>query len=315
MRRLPGTLSAWEALLPAIPVGRRARGRCRPPDAAEGPRRARVALLTGCVQSVVFGAHNRATARVLARNGCDVVRAATIRAAAARSTPTAATTRARSRWPSARSTRSRRRGVDAVVVNTSGCGAHMKAFGTLLAGEPRYARAREALRARRCRTSPSSWRASRCAGRSSPVPMTVTYHDPCHVVHGQKIQHAAARSCWPRSRAAARRAGGVRLVLRLGRHLQPHPARDGRRGSCIARSATCVATGAEAVVTANPGCILQIQAGLRAHGRDVNGPPPRRDPRPSLRPAAVTGEPPRAHPIARRSSTRPPRRARSAAGC
>src|SRR5207247_4346466 len=59
-------------LLPTVPskAERAAPPRLTP---AEGPRRARVALLTGCVQSVVFGAHNRATARVLAKNGCDVV--------------------------------------------------------------------------------------------------------------------------------------------------------------------------------------------------------------------------------------------------
>src|SRR3989449_9290681 len=71
IRRLPGTLSAWDALLPTVPskAERAAPPRLTP---AEGPRRARVALLTGCVQSVGFGAHNRATARVLAKNGCRV---------------------------------------------------------------------------------------------------------------------------------------------------------------------------------------------------------------------------------------------------
>src|SRR4029450_8768171 len=69
IRRLPGTLSAWDALLPTVAAKAE---RAVPPrlTLAEGPRRARVALLTGCVQSVIFGAHNRATVRVLAQNGC-----------------------------------------------------------------------------------------------------------------------------------------------------------------------------------------------------------------------------------------------------
>src|SRR2546425_812075 len=72
VRLLPGTLPAWEALLPPVPA--KAERAAPPPlTPAEGPRRARVALLTGCVQSVIFGAHNRATARVLAKNGFDVV--------------------------------------------------------------------------------------------------------------------------------------------------------------------------------------------------------------------------------------------------
>src|SRR5207253_2342460 len=72
VKALPGTLPAWEALLPPLPsAAERAPLPLLVP--AEGARRARVALLTGCVQSVVFGAHNRATARILAKNGCDVI--------------------------------------------------------------------------------------------------------------------------------------------------------------------------------------------------------------------------------------------------
>src|SRR4029077_9523364 len=70
--RRPGTLPAWERLLPSIPA-RSERRKLPPRIAAEGERRGRVALLEGCIQSVVFGAHNRATARVLALNGWDVV--------------------------------------------------------------------------------------------------------------------------------------------------------------------------------------------------------------------------------------------------
>src|SRR2546427_447029 len=72
VRVLPRTLRAWESLLPPLP-SRAERAPLPRLVTAEGPRRARVALLTGCVQAVVFGAHNRATARVLAKNGCDVV--------------------------------------------------------------------------------------------------------------------------------------------------------------------------------------------------------------------------------------------------
>src|SRR5215831_4609456 len=63
VRLLPGTLPAWEALLPRVP-GRRERTAPPALTRAEGPRRARVALLSGCVQSVIFAAHNRATVRV-----------------------------------------------------------------------------------------------------------------------------------------------------------------------------------------------------------------------------------------------------------
>ena len=107
VRLLPGTLPAWEALLPTLPPAAE-RAPLPPVIPAVGPRRARVALLTGCVQSVVFGAAQprhgpRAGPERRARSSCRPTRAA-----AAPSTPTAAITRAPSRWPSARSTSSRR---------------------------------------------------------------------------------------------------------------------------------------------------------------------------------------------------------------
>src|SRR2546430_15831094 len=74
VRVLPRTLRAWESLLPPLP-SRAERAPLPRLVTAEGPRRARVALLTGCVQAVVFGAHNRATARVLAENGHAVAQA------------------------------------------------------------------------------------------------------------------------------------------------------------------------------------------------------------------------------------------------
>src|SRR6267142_5293445 len=107
IRVLPGTLPAWEALLPPLPAAAE-RAPLPALTPAAGARRGRVAMLTGCVQSVVFGAHNRATARALAK---------------ARRTIEA--------FEGARA--------DAVVVNTSGCGAHMKAYGTLLADDPAWA--------------------------------------------------------------------------------------------------------------------------------------------------------------------------------
>src|SRR5918995_1096388 len=135
-RLLPGTLPAWEALLPLMPSAAE-RAPLPPLTAAVGPRRARVALLTGCVQSVVFGAHNRATARVLARNGCDVLApkqgccGALNAHGGDHERALAMARRTIETFEAA--------GAEAVIVNTSGCGAHMKAYGTLLAAEPAWA--------------------------------------------------------------------------------------------------------------------------------------------------------------------------------
>jgi glycolate oxidase iron-sulfur subunit len=265
VRVLPGTLPAWEALLPTLPrASERAAIAALTP--AEGARRGRVAMLTGCVQAVAFGVHNRATARVLARNGWDVVAPPEQGCCGALNAHGGDHARA---VEMARRTIDvfERANVEAVVVNTSGCGAHMKGFGALLAGDAAYAE-----RARRFAASVrdlSEFLATApLRGPLAPVPLTVTYHDPCHVVHGQKIRSAPRQLLaqlpqlrvvdLPESDWCCGSAGiynltqpemAARLLRRKVRHV--------------------TSTAAEAVVTANPGCILQIQQGLREAGSPV----------------------------------------------
>jgi glycolate oxidase iron-sulfur subunit len=265
MRALPGTLPAWETLLPMLP-GARDRAPLAALTLADGARRGRIGLLTGCVQAVVFGAHNRATARVLARNGWDVVAPPEQGCCGALNAHGGDHARA---LAMARQTIDvfEAAGVETVVVNTSGCGAHMKGYGALLADDPAYAE-----RARRFAASVrdvSEFLAmAPLRGPLAPVPMTVTYHDPCHVVHGQKIRTAPRQLLaqlpqlrvvdLPESDWCCGSAGiynltqpemAARLLRRKVRHV--------------------MSTGAEAVVTANPGCILQIQQGLREVGSPV----------------------------------------------
>jgi glycolate oxidase iron-sulfur subunit len=264
-RLLPGTLPAWEALLPPMPAAAD-RAPLPPVTPAAAPHRARVGLLTGCVQSIVFAAHNRATARVLARNGCEVVAPPEQGCCGALNAHGGDHARAVAMAKRTIET-FEAAGVDTVVVNTSGCGAHMKGYRDLLAGEPAWAEraarfvgtvqdlaeflAREPLR-----------------GPLAPVPLTVTYHDPCHVVHGQKIRRQ------PRELLA--QIPGLRVVelpesdwccgsAGIYNLTQPEMAERLLRR----KVRNIEATAAQAVVTANPGCILQIQAGLRAGGRDL----------------------------------------------
>jgi glycolate oxidase iron-sulfur subunit len=262
VRWLPGTLSAWEALLPTLPPAAE-RQPLPPLMAATAPQRGRVAMLTGCVQSVVFGAHNRATARVLARNGWEVVIPPGQGCCGALNAHAGDHERAVAMAKTTIET-FERTPVDAVIVNTSGCGAHMKAFGALLAGDPAWA-------ARARRFSQSVQDVSEFLAREplrgplAAVPMTITYHDPCHVVHGQKIR--------TQPRRLLAQVPGLRIVelkesdwccgsAGIYNLTQPEMATRllHRKVSHI------LATGAGAVVTANPGCILQIQSGLRAHG-------------------------------------------------
>ena len=264
VRLLPGTLSVWEALLPTLPPAAD-RAPLPPVTPAVGPRRARVAMLTGCVQSVVFGVHNRATARVLARNGCEVVAPAGQGCCGALNAHGGDHARA---LDMAKRTIETFEAVaaDAVIVNTSGCGAHMKAYGTLLAAEPAWAE-RAARFARTVQDVAEFLAREPLRGPLVPVPMTVTYHDPCHVVHGQKIRRQ------PRELLA--QIPGLRVVdlpesdwccgsAGIYNLTQPEMA-----DRLLRRKVRNVeSTGADVVVTANPGCILQIQAGLRAQGRE-----------------------------------------------
>jgi len=262
---LPGTLTVWDALLPRLPAAA-ARARLPTLTPAEGPRRGRVAMLTGCVQSVVFGSHNRATARVLAKNGWEVVAPPGQGCCGALNAHGGDHARA---LDMARRTIESFEGerVDAVVVNTSGCGAHMKAYGALLAGDAAWTE-----RARRFSASVRDiselLAGTPLRGPLRPIPMTATYHDPCHVVHGQKIRSA------PRTLLA--QIPGLRVVElaesdwccgSAGIYNLTEPEMAGR---LLRRKVRHVlATGATALVTANPGCILQIQQGLRQAGSTI----------------------------------------------
>jgi len=233
---------------------------------AVGAKRAKVGLLTGCIQQVAFGPQNHATARVLSRNGAEVV--------APRDQACCGALHAHSGEHALAQDLARRTiqvfesvGVEYVIVNTSGCGAHMKGYGTLLADDPEW-RDRAKRFAARVRDVSEFLAMEPLRGPLRPVTRVVTYHDPCHVVHGQKIRKE------PRELLA--QVPGLTLVElpesdwccgSAGIYNLTQPEMAAR---LLARKVNhVVETGAEAVVTANPGCILQIQQGLRERGRDV----------------------------------------------
>jgi glycolate oxidase iron-sulfur subunit len=265
LKLLPGPLAAWEPLLPELPS---ARERAPVPEVtpAVGAKRARVGLLTGCIQQVAFGPQNHATARVLSKNGAEVV--------APRDQTCCGALHAHSGEHALALELARRTiqafesaGVDYVVVNTSGCGAHMKAYGTLLAKNPEW-RDRAKRFAGRVRDISEFLAMEPLRGPLRPVQRVVTYHDPCHVVHGQKIRKEP--------RALLAQVPGLKLIElpeadwccgSAGTYnlTQPEMAQRLQRR----KIAHIRETGAETVVTANPGCIIQIVQGLRAAGAPV----------------------------------------------
>jgi len=241
--------------------------------------RARVQLLVGCVMPELFGDTVRSTVTVLARAGCRVLAPAAQgccgalalhagdRAAAQRCARANVDAFEPANAPSGAAALSPGTAT-ALVVNAAGCGAMMKEYGALLADDPAYA-ARAARLAARVRDATELL----CELTAAPPPVAsdatafrrVAYHDPCHLAHAQGIRAA------PRALLAA--IPGIILVPMADEDLccgsaghynvmQPEMARR-----LVARKVEAIrASGADVVATANAGCALQLEAGLRAAG-------------------------------------------------
>jgi glycolate oxidase iron-sulfur subunit len=157
--------------------------------------------------------------------------------------------------------------VDAVVVNAAGCGSAMKEWGELLDGDPRY-RDRARSLAARVRDVSEFLAALPIEPPAGKLRLRVAYHDACHLVHGQRI---AAEP-----RALLRAIPGVDLVDlpesdvccgSAGSYNLTEPAMARRLQERKVRNIT--ATAADCVATGNPGCALQIRAGLERSGASV----------------------------------------------
>jgi glycolate dehydrogenase iron-sulfur subunit len=229
----------------------RGHGRVDEVTPAVGGRRGRVGLLTGCVQSAVFPDVNRATARVLAADGLEVVAppqgccgALSVHAG-----------RLEEGKAFARELMRAFADVDVVVVNSSGCGSHLKEVGWLLEGEDAAAFAAKVTDIGELLRDLAP-RASR-----HPLPLTVAMQDSCHLRHAQRLPLA--------SRTSLERIPGLELVEPAEQDLccgsagiynivQPDAARElGDR-----KAAAVLATGASAFASANPGCLVQISSAL-----------------------------------------------------
>jgi glycolate oxidase iron-sulfur subunit len=260
--KLLGRWGAMEALMPALPDASLA-ARFPEVTAAVGPRRGRVALLLGCAQHAFFPDVNLATVRVLAANGFEVVAPRGQGCCGSLFVHEGEREKGKAL---ARGTIDAfdAVGADFVAVNAAGCGSVMKDYGELLKDDPRYA-GRAAAFSRKVRDVSQILAEAGLAGTLHPVNLTVTYHDSCHLVHGQKVRTE------PRTLLAA--IPGLQLVpLRdadfccgsagVYNLLHPEVAREflNRKLDRLAE------TGAQVVVSGNPGCQLQIAMGLRGRG-------------------------------------------------
>jgi glycolate oxidase iron-sulfur subunit len=231
---------------------------------ASGPRRGRVALLQGCVQRVFFQDVNRATVSVLAAEGYEVVAPADPRCCGALHLHAGEEEEAKTL---ARLAIVALEDSDVIAVNAAGCGSAMKDYGLLLQDDP-FWRERARAFSDRVRDVSQVLAGSEPAAARHPVPLRVAYHDACHLAHAQRIREEP--------RTALRSIPGLEIVepreweiccgsAGLYNVLQPDAAAAlGRR-----KAENLLETGAEAIVAANPGCVLQITTHLEAIGHPL----------------------------------------------
>jgi glycolate oxidase iron-sulfur subunit len=262
--RLPAELAAALRLAPALPAGRGAPRRGLPERVpARGPRRAVVGMLTGCVQRVFFPQVNAATARVLAAEGCDVIIPAGQGCCGALSLHGGRRAEA-ARFARRTIEEFERAAVDAIVVNVAGCGSAMKEYAELLGDDPGWSE-RAAVLAGQVRDLSEYLAGLGPAAPRHPLDITVAYHDACHLAHAQRItaQPRELLTAIPGLRLAAIPDGGTCCgSAGIYNLVQPEPALELGQ-----RKATAVAgTGADLLVTGNPGCAMQITSALAARG-------------------------------------------------
>jgi glycolate oxidase iron-sulfur subunit len=250
----------WASLAPGLPATLPARGE----------RRCRVGLVTGCVQGVFFPGVNAATARVLAAEGCEVVVPPGQGCCGALSAHAGRLEEAR-RLVRALVERFEAVELDLVVINSAGCGSHLKDCERLFEGDTFQPRA--AAFAKKVRDVNELVASLPPRAVRHPLQARVAYHSPCHLGHAQRITAPP--------RALLRAIPGLELVEipdgdqccgSAGIYNLVQPASADQIG---ARKAEAVlSTGARFLASANPGCTLHIQRQLRERGATVRAAQP-----------------------------------------
>jgi glycolate oxidase iron-sulfur subunit len=231
----------------------------RGPEPAET---ARVSFFAGCVMSTALAGIDRATIRVLQRAGCDVVNTAgqgccgalnahggDLEGAKELARRNIAAFEAAAQLP--------------IAVNSAGCGAMLKDYAHHFRDDPAWAGRAEAFSARV--KDVTELLTSRDLPMRRPLGVRVTYQEPCHLVHAQRISQ--------QPRALLRAIPGLELREMAESSLccgsagiynitNPHESRQLQQRKLD----NAKATEAEVIVTANPGCMLQLQSGLAERG-------------------------------------------------
>ncbi|MES1256786.1 MAG: heterodisulfide reductase-related iron-sulfur binding cluster [Acidobacteriota bacterium] len=261
---LLGPLGAREALTPnaEIPFFFREIGKTFP---AEGKRRYRVAFMAGCIANISFARLNEATVRVLQKNGCEVVVPGAQTCCGALHVHAGIRDEARKLARRNIDAITQGGAFDAIITNAAGCGSTLKEYDELLEHDPAYAE--PAKKFKSLMKDVTEFLASiELNSDMGPVDAVVTYQDSCHLAHGQKIRKA------PRQLLAA--VPGLKF--------REMPLSDMCCGSAGIYNVLHTAlsmdilekkmssvnlTRAEIITTANPGCMIQLEAGVKKWGR------------------------------------------------
>ena len=257
---LPSRLSQMESMLPKLALSPYPRRRAKS-VAAEGEQKQRVALFSGCIMPLVFGPVNRATVNVLSKNGCTVDIPGAQGCCGALNVHSGERKAARDM---ARKNIDAFESADTVVVNAAGCGAMLKEYEELLEHDARYSEKAKAFTSK-VKDVNEFLAALPLVPPKTGFKKRVTYQDSCHLAHAQRIKEAPRKLLtsipgvelaeMPRSDRCCGAAGIYNIVNPdLSMQILDSKMQD------------VEAANADIVTTANPGCMLQLDLGLRKKG-------------------------------------------------
>jgi len=263
--KLSPKLEQMEAMLPTVksPI---VSGALPAVIAPKGKKRFRVAMLSGCVQSVFFGDTNRATARVLAENGCEVIVPESQGCCGALSVHSGRLSEGREFAKTTIQT-FENLDVDVIIVNSAGCGSTMKEYGEILKDDPGFAERAEELSSK-TKDIMEFLSDIGLKGKLHELNVRVTYQDACHLGSAQRIKSQPRQVMsqipglelteMPESDVCCGSAGIYNLV-------QPDMSQ-----SLLERKIDNLRTQkVDYLVAGNPGCLLQIKKGIDKYGLGI----------------------------------------------
>jgi glycolate oxidase iron-sulfur subunit len=234
-----------------------------PPPAST---RATVAMFTGCVMEGLLTPVNRATERVLARNGYGLRAATGQQCCGALHVHAGARERAR-RLARANIAAFERSDAEFIAVNSAGCGAAMKEYGHLLQDDPAWA-GRAAAIAARVRDVSELLAAAGPEPAALPAQRRAAVDHPCHLLHAQRLADPPARVLAAiGGLAASELPDAAQCCGSAGLYSFAEPALS--QQILAPKLDAVAASGADVVLTANPGCLMHIGAGLVRRGNGV----------------------------------------------